>query len=218
MHVDACKEIYKNLTVVISEKKEIATTQVGGVKIELDGMTPAGILGVPGNNGICEYIKELKRENGVWWLGSGENRRRDDEEAAPTENEEVNPESFDWEAVIDEVEIEREDVNEEAEVKGESGLGEKFFDAEVEVQESAEVSEEVPDVPAPASVQQKEKAPAGVDPSALIGSIPDSVFVSLQAVFEKARADRIQDDLEKAQAENARLLALLQQAQSQTKP
>ncbi|GAB2278809.1 hypothetical protein Dimus_013483, partial [Dionaea muscipula] len=23
---------------------------------------------------------QLKRENGVWWLGSGENRRRDDEE------------------------------------------------------------------------------------------------------------------------------------------
>ncbi|GAB2287946.1 hypothetical protein Dimus_022298 [Dionaea muscipula] len=35
---------------------------------------------------------QLKRENGVWWLGSGENRRKDDEEIAPAENEEVNAE------------------------------------------------------------------------------------------------------------------------------
>ncbi|GAB2296631.1 hypothetical protein Dimus_030741, partial [Dionaea muscipula] len=118
---------------------------------------------------------------------------------------------------VDEVKIDRDDVNEEAEVQGESGSVEKFFDAKDEVQESAEVSEEVPDVPAPASVQQKEKAPAGVDPSGPTGSIPDSVFMTLQAEFERARADRIQVDLKKAQAENARLLTLLQQAQSQPK-
>ncbi|GAB2273075.1 hypothetical protein Dimus_007882 [Dionaea muscipula] len=50
---------------------------------------------------------QLKRENGVWWLGSGKHRRRDDEEAAPAENEEVNEEEagaqpdFDWEVVVD---------------------------------------------------------------------------------------------------------------------
>ncbi|GAB2285740.1 hypothetical protein Dimus_020177, partial [Dionaea muscipula] len=27
-------------------------------------------------------MSQLKRENGVWWLGIGENRRRDDEEVA----------------------------------------------------------------------------------------------------------------------------------------
>ncbi|GAB2299837.1 hypothetical protein Dimus_033889 [Dionaea muscipula] len=74
---------------------------------------------------------------------------------------------------------------------------EEVNEEEHEVQESAEVSEEVPYVPAPASVQQKEKAPTGVDPSGLTGSIPDSVFMTLQAELEKARADRIQDDLEK---------------------
>ncbi|GAB2278733.1 hypothetical protein Dimus_013409, partial [Dionaea muscipula] len=61
----------------------------------------------------------------------------------------------------------------------ESGSGEKFFNAEDEVQESAEVCEDVPDVHALAPVQQKEKAPAGVDPSAPTGSIPYSVFMSL---------------------------------------
>ncbi|GAB2294782.1 hypothetical protein Dimus_028975, partial [Dionaea muscipula] len=58
----ACKEFYKNLIVSISKKKEVARTSVKGVKIELDGMILATILGVPGNNGICEYIKEVWEE------------------------------------------------------------------------------------------------------------------------------------------------------------
>ncbi|GAB2286517.1 hypothetical protein Dimus_020915 [Dionaea muscipula] len=51
-------------------------------------------------------MSQLKRENGVWWLRIGENRRRDNEEVAPAENEEVHEEEqnleFDWEAEIDE--------------------------------------------------------------------------------------------------------------------
>ncbi|GAB2297810.1 hypothetical protein Dimus_031897 [Dionaea muscipula] len=123
---------------------------------------------------------QLKRENGVWWLGTV--------------------------------------VHEEAEIQGESGLGEKFFDAEDQVQGSKDVIEEVPVVPAPTSVQQKETEAPGVDPSAPTGSIPDSTFDKLQDEFGRARADRIQDDFGKAQAENARLLSLLQQAESQPKP
>ncbi|GAB2285930.1 hypothetical protein Dimus_020361 [Dionaea muscipula] len=93
---------------------------------------------------------KLKRENGVWWLGMGEQRRRDDEaeevnNEAPAENiehEEVNEEEevqndFDWEA-----------VHKEAEIQRESGSAEKFYDAEDEVQGSEDVIEEVPDVPA----------------------------------------------------------------------
>ncbi|GAB2284314.1 hypothetical protein Dimus_018776 [Dionaea muscipula] len=49
---------------------------------------------------------KLTRENGVWWIGSGENRRRDDDVDAPEEEaeeeEERNKDDFDWEAVIDE--------------------------------------------------------------------------------------------------------------------
>ncbi|GAB2280841.1 hypothetical protein Dimus_015465, partial [Dionaea muscipula] len=133
---------------------------------------------------------QLKRENGVWWLGSGENRWRDDDvqevnDDAPAANEEENEEAqnqpdFDWEEVVD-----------EAALQGESGSGEKFFDAEDEVLGSEEVSEDVPDMPAPAPVQQNEKAPAGVDPSAPTGSIPDLFMSKLQAEFERARANRI---------------------------
>ncbi|GAB2299866.1 hypothetical protein Dimus_033917 [Dionaea muscipula] len=53
---------------------------------------------------------KLTRENGIWWIGSGENRRKDDDVNAPEEEaeeeEERNKDDFDWEAVIDEATIE----------------------------------------------------------------------------------------------------------------
>ncbi|GAB2272827.1 hypothetical protein Dimus_007646 [Dionaea muscipula] len=66
-----------------------------------------------------EYFEEtfltmckLRREDGVWWIGSGENRRRDDDVDAPEgeaeEEEERNQDDFDWEAVIDEAAVEGE--------------------------------------------------------------------------------------------------------------
>ncbi|GAB2273482.1 hypothetical protein Dimus_008274 [Dionaea muscipula] len=81
---------------------------------------------------------QLKRENGIWWLRTGEHRRRDDEIDAPAANEEVNEEGqnqgeFDWEVLVD-----------EAALQGESGSGEKFYDAEEEVQGSVAVVKEVP--------------------------------------------------------------------------
>ncbi|GAB2265807.1 hypothetical protein Dimus_000842 [Dionaea muscipula] len=154
---------------------------------------------------------KLTRENGVWWIGTGENRRRDDDNEAPAEEvheeKEAHNAEFDWEAVID-----------EAADQGQSGSREKFYDAEDEIQEPATVVEEVPAVVTQASAQQKETEAAGVDPSGPSGHIPESVINRLQAEFERARANRFQADLEKAQADNARLLALLQQAQSKPKP
>ncbi|GAB2288265.1 hypothetical protein Dimus_022605, partial [Dionaea muscipula] len=71
-----------------------------------------------------DWLTLLTRENGIWWIGSGENRRRDDDEAAPEEEaeeeEERNKDDFDWEAVID-----------EATVEGESGSDDQFYDAQV---------------------------------------------------------------------------------------
>ncbi|GAB2270155.1 hypothetical protein Dimus_005062 [Dionaea muscipula] len=79
---------------------------------------------------------KLTREDGVWWIGSGENRRRDDAVDVPEgeaeEEEERNQGDFDWEAVV-----------EEASVEGESGSGEKFYDAEDKDQGSPEVNEEI---------------------------------------------------------------------------
>ncbi|GAB2280988.1 hypothetical protein Dimus_015604 [Dionaea muscipula] len=342
MHTAACKEFYANLTMYHYKKKEVARSRVRGVEIEFDSMRLALILGVPGNNGICEYIKEvweeskyikpleitrkfandellttirrvrstemkpfqrflhvvvmknvvprfgkrdttsfmdltymdhlitrrlvnlprvmmrhmsyvisvkdhelpygdwltmvfeafnvplvdkqceepkrydffeetfltmcqLKRENGVWWLSTGEHRRRDDEIDAPAANEEVNEEEeaqqdFDWEA-----------VHEEVEIQGNLDQQRSFLMLRMRFKE-------VSVVPAPTSVQQKETEASGVDPSAPTESIPDSVFNTLQAEFEIARANRIQEDLDRAQAENAQLLALLQQAKTQPKP
>ncbi|GAB2299851.1 hypothetical protein Dimus_033904 [Dionaea muscipula] len=262
--MDAVKEFYARMTVIHLKKKDVVKSSVKGVAIEFDHLKLASILGIPGNNGICEYIKDvweeskytkpleitrrfannetlttarrlnlkgeepkkydyfeetfltmckLTRENGVWWIGTGKNRRRDDapEEEGPTkdvhEEEEEGQTDFDWEAVID-----------EATDQEESGSGEKFYDAEDEVQESPEVNEEDLVVTAQDSVQPKVIEAAGVDPSAPSGHLPESKMLKLQAEFERTRANRFQADLEKAQTENARLLALLQQAQSKPKP
>ncbi|GAB2286706.1 hypothetical protein Dimus_021101 [Dionaea muscipula] len=149
---------------------------------------------------------KLTRENGVWWIGSGENRRRDDDVDAPEEEaeeeEEGNKDDFDWEAVID-----------EAAVEGESGSGEKFYDAEDKEQDSPEVNEEIP-ASSTSSTRRDEKDASGVDPSCPTGRIPEAVMTKLQAEFERKRANRFLADLEKAKAENASLLALLHQAQS----
>ncbi|GAB2299327.1 hypothetical protein Dimus_033402, partial [Dionaea muscipula] len=147
---------------------------------------------------------KLTRENGVWWVGTGENKRRDDVVNTPEEEDEEeggNQAEFDREAVID-----------EAAVEGESRSDEQFYDAQVDVEEPVTETPAAPEVVAQASVQQKETAASGVDPSCPTGRIPEAVMNKLQAEFERARANRFQADLEKAQAENARLLALLQQA------
>ncbi|GAB2271083.1 hypothetical protein Dimus_005932 [Dionaea muscipula] len=187
MYVAACKEFYPNLTVSMFKEKEVARSKVRGVQIELDSMILASILGVPGNNDICEYIKD------VW------------EESKYCKPLEITKKS----ANHDMITAARRAVNEKAEVQGESGSAEKFYDAKDEVQGSADVIEEVP---------EKQTTTTGVDASGPVDSIPDSVFLSLQAEFEHARADRIQAELDRVQAENGRLLAQLQQAKSQHKP
>ncbi|GAB2266136.1 hypothetical protein Dimus_001158 [Dionaea muscipula] len=53
-----CREFYKNLKVSVTWKKEVAKSKVNGVDIEFDGMTLTTILEIPGNSGLCDYIKE----------------------------------------------------------------------------------------------------------------------------------------------------------------
>ncbi|GAB2266079.1 hypothetical protein Dimus_001107 [Dionaea muscipula] len=105
--------------------------------------------------------------------------------------------------------------------QGEYGSDEKFYDAQVDVEEPVAEAPVVPAYPASpgdSTTQQKEPEAAGDDPSGPSGHISDSVMSKLQGNFERARANIIQVDLAKAQAENARLLAVLRQAQSQPKP
>ncbi|GAB2292225.1 hypothetical protein Dimus_026474 [Dionaea muscipula] len=299
VHTDAVKEFYAKMTVIHLKKKDIVKSKVRGVEIEFDHEKLATILGIPGNNGICEYVKDvweeskyikpleitrrfannetltvarrrvqstemkpfqrfvhfivmknivprfgkrdttsfmdltymdhlgeepkkydffedtfltmckLTGENGIWWIGSGENRRRDDDEATPEEEaegeDEGNRVDFDREAVID-----------EATVEGESGSGEKFYDAEEDAQGSPESLDEIPADATPGSIQQKDKGIAGVDPSGPTSREAD--FLKFQAEFERKRANKFHDELEKAKAENAKLLALLHQAQTKPHP
>ncbi|GAB2283432.1 hypothetical protein Dimus_017947 [Dionaea muscipula] len=152
---------------------------------------------------------KLTREDGIWWIGSGENRRRDEEVEAPEEEaedvDEGNRVDFDREAVID-----------EATVEGESGSGEKFYDAEEEAQGSPELPEEIPADATPSSAQRKGQGHSRVDHSGPTGREAD--FLKFQAEFERKRANKFHDELEKAKAENAKLLALLHKTQTKLHP
>ncbi|GAB2282171.1 hypothetical protein Dimus_016723 [Dionaea muscipula] len=88
----------------------------------------------------------------------------------------------------------------EAAVEGESGSGEKFYDVEDEVQRTPAVNDDIPAVVTQASVQQKEPASSGVDPSCPTGRISEAVMNKMKAEFERGRANRFQADLEKAQS------------------
>ncbi|GAB2283310.1 hypothetical protein Dimus_017828 [Dionaea muscipula] len=130
---------------------------------------------------------KLTREDGIWWIGSG------------------NKDDFDWEAVID-----------EATVEGESESDDQFYDAQVGEEEPVTETPAAPAVPASSSAQQKDQEPAGVDPSGLTGR--DAEFLKFQAEFERKRANRFHDELEKAKAENAKLLASLHKTQTKPHP
>ncbi|GAB2297619.1 hypothetical protein Dimus_031711 [Dionaea muscipula] len=152
---------------------------------------------------------QLRREDGVWWIGRGENRRRDDDIDVPAEEEaekeEENQTGFDWEAVID-----------EAATEGESGSGEKFYDAEDENQGYPEEQEETPAATPHSSAQETEQWYRRVDPSGPTSR--EAEFLKFQAEFERKRANRFHDELEKAKAENAKLLALLHKTQTKPHP
>ncbi|GAB2273557.1 hypothetical protein Dimus_008346 [Dionaea muscipula] len=199
------------MSVIHLKKKDVVKSKVRGVEMEFDHEKLATILGIPGNNGICEYVKDVWEESKYIKPLEITKRRRDNDVAAPEgeaeEEEERNQDGFDWEAVIDETAVE-----------GEFGSGERFYDAEDKDQGSPEVQEEIPAAAPQSSAQQKEQTTSRVDPSCPTGRIPETELLKYQAEFERKRANRFHDDLEKAKAENARLLALLHQAQSKPHP
>ncbi|GAB2265700.1 hypothetical protein Dimus_000739 [Dionaea muscipula] len=181
VHVDAVKEFYTKLTMSHNRKKDVARSKVRGVEIVFDHMKLASILDIPGNNGICEYIKEVWEESKytkpleiirnfandntimaarrVKSMEMKPFQRRDDEIKAPAEEahkEEEVQNDFDWEAVID-----------EAAVQGESGSDDQFFDAQVDVEEpvtEAPTAPAFPASPGDSTNQQKEQTPSGATP------------------------------------------------------
>ncbi|GAB2281153.1 hypothetical protein Dimus_015757 [Dionaea muscipula] len=199
------------MTVIHLKKKDIVKSSVKGVAVEFDHEKLASILGILGNNEICEYVKDVWEESNYIKPLEITKRRRDDAVDVPEgeaeEEEERIQGDFDWEAVV-----------EEAAVEGESGSGEKFYDAEDKDQGSPEANEEIPATVPRSSTRQKEQGTSGVDPSCPTGRIPEVEMTRLQAEFERKRANRFLADLEKTKAENARLLALLYQAQFKPNP
>ncbi|GAB2271649.1 hypothetical protein Dimus_006479, partial [Dionaea muscipula] len=63
VHVDAVKEFYAKMTVIHLKKKDIVKSKVRGIEMEFDHEKLATVAGVPGANGICEYIKEVWEES-----------------------------------------------------------------------------------------------------------------------------------------------------------
>ncbi|GAB2303731.1 hypothetical protein Dimus_037714, partial [Dionaea muscipula] len=51
------------MSVIHLKKKDIVKSKVRGVDIEFDHEKLATILGIPGNNGICEYVKDVWEES-----------------------------------------------------------------------------------------------------------------------------------------------------------
>ncbi|GAB2265749.1 hypothetical protein Dimus_000785 [Dionaea muscipula] len=177
------------MTVTHLKKKDVVKSSVKGVVIEFDHDKLASILGVPGNNGICEYIKDVWKESKYTKpleiirrfsddetlttarRVNGENRRRDDDNVLEEEaqEEEGNQAEFDWEAVIDEV----------AE-QGESRSDDQFLDAQVDMEEPVTETPAASEVVAQDLVQQKETEASGVDPSGSPSShLPEAVMNKL---------------------------------------
>ncbi|GAB2275846.1 hypothetical protein Dimus_010590 [Dionaea muscipula] len=145
------------MSVIHLKKKDVVKSSVKGVAMEFDHIKLASILGIPGNNGICEYIKDVWEESKYTEPLEITRRRRDDVVDAPEEEdeeEEGNQTEFNWEAVID-----------EATVEGESGSDDQFYDAQVDAEEPVTETLAAPEGVAQDSVPQKETAPARVDSS-----------------------------------------------------
>ncbi|GAB2281195.1 hypothetical protein Dimus_015799 [Dionaea muscipula] len=120
---------------------------------------------------------QLKREEDIWWLGSGANRRRDDVEEVKNKRENQEEKEEENEEPIEEVKVVGEQQEKEAEI---DGSGDKFFDS---VDEENTIDEGVT-TPAAQPINQKEKSTGrGVDPS---GSLPDYDLLHLQENFNGA--------------------------------
>ncbi|GAB2266261.1 hypothetical protein Dimus_001280, partial [Dionaea muscipula] len=89
----------------------------------------------------------------------------------------------------------------------------------LEITGSSRLSEALEEIPARCYTRfdsTKDKGIARVDPSGPTSREAD--FLKFQAEFERKRANKFHDELEKAKAENAELLALLHQAQTKPHP
>ncbi|GAB2288275.1 hypothetical protein Dimus_022615 [Dionaea muscipula] len=139
VHVDAVKEFYAKMTVIHLKKKDVVKSSVKGISIEFDHEQCVAILDVHWKK--LEYVNTSRR--------CGKSRGGRSEERKKKNND-----GFDWEAVIDEAAI----------FEGESGSGEKFYDAEEEAQGSPDLHNKI-QTKLTKFGSVKDEGIAGVDPS-----------------------------------------------------
>ncbi|GAB2281222.1 hypothetical protein Dimus_015828 [Dionaea muscipula] len=130
------------MTVIHLKKKDIVKSKVRGVDLEFDNEKLATILGVHCKNGICEYIKEVWEESK--YTKPLEITRRFANDATIMKARRVQS-------------IEMKPSQRFIHFLGESGSGEKVYDAEEEAQGSPELPEEIPADATPSSTRQKDK-------------------------------------------------------------
>ncbi|GAB2283687.1 hypothetical protein Dimus_018186 [Dionaea muscipula] len=164
------------MTVIHLKKKDVVKSKARGVEVEFDHEKLATILGIPGNNGICEYVKD------VW-----------------EESKYIKP-----------LEITR------SRNRGGIGSERSSMMLRMRIQALQKNKKRFQEELHTAHLKQQEQGTSGVDPSGPTGR--EAEFLKFQAEFERKRANRFHDDLEKAKTENARLLALLHQAQTKPHP
>ncbi|GAB2283570.1 hypothetical protein Dimus_018076, partial [Dionaea muscipula] len=220
VHTDAVKEFYAKMTVIHLKKKDIVKSKVRGVEIEFDHEKLATILGIPGNNGICEYVKDVWEESK--YIKPLEITRRF------ANNETLTEQKKKEEMMMRLLQRKRQKMKEirliltgrqslmRQLLRGNQGQGRNSMMLRKKLKALRNRSMRFQQMLHPARLKQKDKGIAGVDPSGPTSREAD--FLKFQAEFERKRANKFHDELEKAKAENAKLLALLHQAQTKPHP
>ncbi|GAB2286327.1 hypothetical protein Dimus_020744 [Dionaea muscipula] len=174
------------MTVIHLKKKDVVKSSVKGVAIKFDHDRLASILGVPGKNGICEYIKDVWEESK--YMKPLEITRRFANNETLTAARRVKSEEEDEEEGGNQAEFDWETVIHEAAVEGESRSDEQFYDAQVDVEEPR-----CRDSIAPKWLLKLLLSKGNNEdrsrPSCPTGRIPEAVMNKLQAEFERARAN-----------------------------
>ncbi|GAB2272650.1 hypothetical protein Dimus_007475 [Dionaea muscipula] len=149
------------------KKKEVTRSIVRGVDIEFDSERLASILGIPGNNGICEYIKE------VW------------EESKYTKPLEITRKFANDNTIMEARRVRSIEMKPFQRTEWRSSVV-RAFQLHRRIQQTSRKN------------QKRRSRPSG-----LSSHILDSVMKQVAVDFERARANEIQEDLERARVENA---------------
>ncbi|GAB2302456.1 hypothetical protein Dimus_036466, partial [Dionaea muscipula] len=164
VHIDAVKEFYAKMTVIHLKKKDIVKSKVRGIEMEFDHEKLATILGVPGANGICEYIKEVWEESKYTKPLEITRRFANDENIMAARRRKMQKRK---KKGIRMTLIGKSSLMRQA-VEGNAGREKSFMMLEEEAQGSPDPHDKIPSEAPPSSTRQKDKGIAGVDPRVML--------------------------------------------------